>query len=157
MKGGAFGVESMEYQGAHPVSKLTIEPSAEGVASAFLQQSTNAKANANANAKAHANAKANAKAKANSNVGTIDLSANLYGFSTMKVGDRPASARPAIAFTLDLHNSGTEAAPVGFMFNMPLLIEEDQVGTTVLQYYWRRQHCCCSCCGGLVNTQRLHF
>ncbi len=39
--------------------------------------------------------------------GTIDLSAALYGYSTLKVNDRPASARPAIAFTLDLHNAGT--------------------------------------------------
>ena len=107
VNGGNFGVSSLKYQGSHPVSKLTIEPdetaSQRGNHTMFLRHRQHLSDH------------------------TVALSAALYGFSTLSVGDRVASARPAVAFPLDVHNAGTGDANIGLLFNLPLLVEEDQV------------------------------
>ncbi len=50
----------------------------------------------------------------------------LYGFSAFKVGDMPASGRPAAAFALSVSNSQHTARNVSFMVQLPLQTEEDQ-------------------------------
>lgn len=110
VNGGNFGVSSLKYQGAHPVSKLTIEPDAAVV---------------NEQGGEHSATFLHHRQRLSDN--TVALSAALYGFSTLSVGDRVASARPAVAFPLDVHNAGTGDASVGLLFNLPLLVEEDQV------------------------------
>lgn len=109
VQGEAYGVSTIQYHGSHPVSKLVIEPresSAPASRGGFNRQTFLFQ---------------------DSGKGTVDLDAALYGFSALAVGNRVASARPAIAFPLDLHNSGSDNAVVSFMMNLPLLIEEDQL------------------------------
>lgn len=55
-----------------------------------------------------------------------EMEVALYGYSAFKVGDMPASGRPAAAFTLSVANSKSTARNVSFMMQLPLQSEEDQ-------------------------------
>jgi non-lysosomal glucosylceramidase len=61
------------------------------------------------------------------------LSANVYAFSAVHVGDMRASSRPGVAFALALENRGVKAVNVSFMVNLPLAVEVDQArrGTAI--------------------------
>ena len=59
--------------------------------------------------------------------GPTAVDATLVAFSAFKAHDRAASARPAAAFALRVKNSAAAAAEVGFSFNMPFMIERDQL------------------------------
>eukprot|EP01051_Picozoa_sp_SAG22_P006579 SAG22_NODE_435_length_10524_cov_8.503789_7_plen_741_part_00 len=54
------------------------------------------------------------------------VDATLFGYSAFKVGDMPASGRPAAAFTLAVANTGSAARNVSFMLQLPLQTEENQ-------------------------------
>lgn len=54
-------------------------------------------------------------------------SAAVYGFSTYKVNDMEASARPMAAFTFAVASPPTAGSNVSFMFNLPSAIEPDMV------------------------------
>ena len=56
-----------------------------------------------------------------------DLTTELYAWSAFAPGDMPRSARPAVAFTLAAKNHGGAAKNVSMMFNLPFLLEADQL------------------------------
>lgn len=55
------------------------------------------------------------------------LQADLYAFSTYKVNDMEASARPMAAFTLAASTTAAAAEDVTFMMNLPTAIEPDMI------------------------------
>ncbi len=54
------------------------------------------------------------------------VSTALFAYSSLVAGDMEASARPAIAFTLTVRNSGPRMANASLLLNMPLQVETDQ-------------------------------
>jgi len=56
---------------------------------------------------------------------SLPVEVTLYGYSTLKVNDLNTSHRPAIAFSLNLHNPQAVPITTSFMFNLPISIEQD--------------------------------
>jgi non-lysosomal glucosylceramidase len=57
------------------------------------------------------------------------LDVALFAYSSLAAGDMEASARPAIAFTLAVRNTGPHEANASLLLNMPLQVETDQART----------------------------
>jgi hypothetical protein len=54
------------------------------------------------------------------------LNATLFAFASLVAANMTASARPAVAFSLTLDNTGSTSANASFLLNMPLQVENDQ-------------------------------
>ena len=61
-----------------------------------------------------------------SNTRAPGLSTALFAYSSLAAGDMHASSRPAIAFTLAMHNNGPYEINASLLLNMPLQVETDQ-------------------------------
>ena len=59
-------------------------------------------------------------------LGMAKIRAELFAWSTFRSASMRDSARPAVAFSLVVHNDGAEPVDARFLMNLPLAIEPDQ-------------------------------